>query len=446
MSYHTTNIILKKYQKNELNYCIYNSHLAKLFKNSVIFRLRQLYFAKTKDFKNLTTLEQSVLDEFKLTEDRFKPISNKYFIPNFKHFVYLFTVTNNSDYFNDLPMQSSQQVIKEALQDFKSFKEALKDYYKNPANYTGRPKLPGYIKADYISFDITNQDAVIYTKDDFTFLKLPKTKLKINLGNLRITNLKEVTIKPFYNTFKICLISEIENSNTLRLDENRILGIDLGIDNIISTSNNCGLTPFIIKGNELKSLNQWYNKLSSNLKSLLPVGQYSSNQLQSLHKYRNLRINDFYNKISSYVINYCISNNIGTIVIGKNAYWKQNSNINKINNQNFCFLSHTYLINKIKEMSKKIGVKVIEQEESYTSKASFLDMDDLPTFDAKNTIEYNFSGKRVKRGLYQSKEGILLNADINGASNIIRKAIKDAFNKIKDFSYLYETVEVIKIS
>ena len=446
MSYHTTNIILKKHQKKELDYCNYNSHLAKLFKNSVIFRLRQLFFAKSKDFKNLTSLEQSVLDEFKLTEDRFKPISNEYFTPNFKHFVYLFTVTKNSDYFNDLPMQSSQQVIKEALQDFDSYKKALKGYYENPAKYTAKPKLPGYIKSDYISFDITNQDAVIYTKDDFTFLKLPKTKLKINLGNLRITNLKEVTIKPFYDTYKICLKAEIEDSNILRLDENRILGIDLGVDNIISTSNNCGLNPFIIKGNELKSLNQWYNKLSSNLKSLLPIGQYSSNQLQSLHKYRNLRINDSYNKISNYVIYYCISNNIGTIVIGKNAYWKQNSNINKVNNQNFCFLSHTYLIKKIKEMSKKIGVKVIEQEESYTSKASFLDMDDLPTFDSKNNIEYKFSGKRIHRGLYQSKEGILLNADINGASNIIRKAIKDAFNKIKDFSYLYKTVEVIKIS
>ena len=457
MHYETTNIIVKANQQWLQDYCDYHTKLAKLFKNSIIFRLRQLYFARIKNFENLSENEQQVLDEFKLTEDKFKPISNKYYVPSYEHFVYLFTVTKNPDYYNDLPQQSSQHIIKETLTDVKSYFSAKKDYKANPSKYKGEPKFPKYIKKENTSFDITNQDAVIKLENGKNVLKLPKTKERISLGDLEIQRLKEITIKPFYDTFKISLVFEVEDTIQTReknqskeeindsIANERVLSIDLGVDNIITTSNNCGLVPFIVKGNDLKAFNQWYNKKVAYLKSHLPKDTYTSKQLQTLHKHRHLKINDMYNKIASYIIQYCLKENIGVIVIGKNTYWKQETNMGTKTNQNFCFISHTYLVNKIVSMAKTVGIETIQQEESFTSKASFLDGDNIPIFDKNNDTTYKFSGKRIYRGLYKSKNGILMNADVNGASNILKKAIPNAFDHIKDFSYLYKTTNVVEI-
>ena len=460
--YQTTCIQIKNNQKELFNYCNDMTNLAKLFKNSVIFRCRQLLSAKNKNFINLNDNEKQVLEEFKLTEDKYNPITNKYYLPNYYHFVYMFTKTKNVDYYNNLPMQSNQQIIKEVLQDFNSFYKSIKDYSKNPNKYTGKPKLPKYIKVENTSFDITNQDCVIYkhktnnttnlnSNKETSYLKLPKTKVTINLGKLEINKLKEVTIKPYYNTYKICIVYEIDDtSNNKELDETRILGIDLGITNIVSTSNNCGLTPFVINGNGLKSFNQWFNKKHSLLQSKLPKNQYTSKRLEYLYQYRNNRTNDFYNKVASYIIYYCLHNNIGTIIIGKNIQWKTNINIGNKNNQTFCNIAHTQLINKLNQLSKKVGIVVMQIEESYTSKASFLDNDDIPSY-TKNSntntsnLNYQFSGKRVCRGLYKTKNGIYINADVNGASNIIKKGNPLAFNNLDDLSYLYTSVNKILI-
>lgn len=442
--YQTTCIQIKNNQDGLFSYCQEFTNLAKLFKNCVIFRCRQLLSAKYKNFQNLSDNELLVLDEFKLTEDKFKPISNKYYLPNYNHFVYLFTKTHNVDYYNNLPMQSSQQIIKECLQDFKSYFKAIKDYKKHPSKYNGKPKLPNYIKSDNTSFDMTNQDCVIKSNNT---LKLPKTKEVLNLGNLSIKKLKEVTIKPYYNTYKVCLVYEVDdtNLNKQKLDENRILGIDLGVTNIVSTSNNCGLVPFVINGNGLKSFNQWFNKTKASLQSILPSNKYSSHRLEYLYQYRNNRTSDYYNKVASYIVNYCVNNNIGTIIIGQNVQWKTSINIGSKNNQTFCNIAHTNLINKINQLSKKVGIFVMLIEESYTSEASFLDGDDIPTYKQDDETNYQFSGKRIYRGLYKTKDGILINADINGASNIIKKGNPLAFKNINDLSYLYKSVDKILI-
>ena len=240
-------------------------------------------------------------------------------------------------------------------------------------------------------------------------------------------------------------MEELNDDTAIELDATRMLGIDLGIDHIVSTSNNCGLTPFVINGNGLKSYNQWYNKALAELKSQLPLNQYSSNKIQFLNKKHHNKTTDFYNKCVSYLMNYCITNNIGTIVVGKNTQWKTSSNIGKINNQNFCFIAHSILINKLQLLANKFGITVVITEESYTSKASFLDNDDIPNYVRGNKTKYQFSGKRMHRGLYKSSAGILINADVNGSSNIIRKAIPDALDKITDYSYLYKTTNKIVI-
>lgn len=440
--YKTTCIVLKNKEKKLLTYCNAQAQLAKLFKNAVIYRCRQLYFAYKKEYKNLTLQEQQVIDEFAIVGISF-PLSNQYqYLPTYVQFDAMFKATYNNDYYNNLPMQTTQQLIKEVLQDFKSYRAALKEYYHNSGVFTGKPKLPHYVKGDVATFTITNQDAVI--KKDNT-LKLPKTKCVVCLGNLQIGKLKEVQIKSFYDTYKICLVEELNDNTAIELDATRILGIDLGIDNIVSTSNNCGLTPFVINGNGLKSYNQWYNKVLAELKSQLPLNQYSSNKIQFLNKKHHNKTTDFYNKCVSYLVNYCIANNIGTIVVGKNTQWKTSSNIGKINNQNFCFIAHSILINKLQLLANKFGITVVITEESYTSKASFLDNDDIPNYVRGNKTKYQFSGKRIHRGLYKSSTGILINADVNGSSNIIRKAIPDAFDKITDYSYLYKTTNKIVI-
>lgn len=437
--YKTTNIVIKK--DSELTG--YFSHMcseAKLFKNSVIFRCRQLLSASRKGFTDLQELEQAVLDEFKQTEGPFKAISKQYYLPGYKHFDYLFKVSKNPDYYNDLPMQCNQQIIKEVLQSFKGFFNASKTYKRNPSGFTGKPKLPGYIKSEEASFDITNQDAVIKAAPNGTaFLKLPKTKLTVSLGSLKLGKLKEVTVKPYYDTYKVCIVTEEPDPDPepAVLDKDKYLSIDLGIDNFIATSNNCGLFPFVIKGNVIKSYNQWFNKKAAYYRSLLPEGIRTSRRIQLLWKTRKHKTEDFYNKAASYVVKYCVSNRIGNLVIGKNPGWKQEVRIGMANTQNFCFISHTYFVDKLTQIAERAGIQVLTTEESYTSKASFLDSDEIPVYGGDKT--YRFSGRRIFRGLYKSQGGLFINADVNGASNILKKAIKTAFDKITDFSYLYQT-------
>ena len=438
--YRTTNIVIKPNSKLS-SYCDQMCSEAKLFKNTVIFRCRQLLSANRKGYTGLQNNEKEVLDEFKLTEGIFKKIDFKYYLPGYVHFDYLFKVTKNPDYYNQLPMQSNQQIIKEVLADFKSYFKGCMAYKKNPESFIGKPKLPGYCKSEQISFDITNQDCVIKTsKEGYPYLKLPKTKLTVNLGKLKPGRLKEVTIKPYYDTYKICIVSEEPDMESIDLDYEKHLSLDLGIDNFAASGNDCGLAPFIIKGNKIKAYNQWFNKKNAYLRSQLPKGQYSSRKIQCIWKKRNHKMMDFYNKAASFVIHYCINHKIGNLVIGKNPKWKQGLEIGRLNNQNSCYISHAHFIRKLTEMATKYGIRLIITEESYTSKASFLDNDELPVYGEANHPA--FSGKRIHRGLYKSKEGVLINADVNAACNILRKAVKTAFGKVSDFTYLYKTVEV----
>jgi len=299
---------------------------------------------------------------------------------------------------------------------------------------------------------------------------MPKIKKRLDVGNLELGKIKEIKIVPYYDTFKICIasegndtpkvdkkkknikvksktkkkhISKIKSLKKKKLNLKRILGVDFGIDNFLTTSNNCGLNPLIINGKGIKSYNQYYNKLKAYYQSLLQKGQFTSKRLQRLSKNRDLYLKDKYEQISSYLICYAYANNIGTIVLGKNDNWKQNSNIGKANNQNFTFIGHAKLIEKIKYKAQLLGIEVIVVEESYTSKASFLDKDKLPIY-GENDSNIKFSGTRVKRGLYGSKKGVFINADVNSASNIIRKYDNNAF-KNKKLSYLIKTVEKINI-
>ena len=212
--------------------------------------------------------------------------------------------------------------------------------------------------------------------------------------------------------------------------------IDFGIDNIVALITDEGKS-FLYKGGAIKSCNQFYNKRSSELRSIITKGHKNANakskQLSVLSRNRDQFINDQMHKISKNVIDICLANNVGTIVLGINKGMKQHSNMGRLNNQAFVSLPISRLAFMITYKAQRAGIIVIEQEESYTSKADFLSNDLIPVY-GKEKGEVSFSGSRIKRGLYKSATGVIINADINGAANIMRKAGFTINNKISDMA------------
>ena len=201
------------------------------------------------------------------------------------------------------------------------------------------------------------------------------------------------------------------------------LAIDLGIDNLCTCVTSSGKS-FIIDGKKLKSFNQWYNKETSRLNSIKDKQKIKgyTKKLYKIATKRNNRVSDILHKSCKYIINYCINNNIDTVVCGMNKDFQRYSNLGKVNNQKFTQIPFGKIRDILNYLCELNGINFIEQEESYTSKASFWDRDEIPVFSSESKVKYDFSGKRVHRGLYCSKNGILLNADLNGSLNILRKS------------------------
>jgi putative transposase len=211
------------------------------------------------------------------------------------------------------------------------------------------------------------------------------------------------------------------------LKKEYIAGIDLGVDNLVAlTSNKPGFIPVGVNGRPVKSINQYYNKRRAELqKALGHTG--TTARMERLTNKRNRRIEHYMHTVSKQVIGLLVKEGIKTLIVGKNDGWKQNSNMGKSNNQQFCFIPHAKFISMLEYKGALVGIKVVLTEESYTSKASFLDQDALPVYDPKREEKPKFSGKRIERGLYRAKDGRLINADVNGSLNIIRKVAPNVF-------------------
>ncbi|CAG9612679.1 IS200/IS605 family transposase ISBth14 [Bacillus rhizoplanae] len=275
----------------------------------------------------------------------------------------------------------------------------------------------------------TNQVCKLQVK----YIRFPKTSIKLNIGKLfgQISNLKEVRVSPAYGKFKVEIVTEQSETAPEHVDNNRYMSIDLGINTHIAIiTTNTGATPVLVKGSVIKSINQYYNKQKAHLLGILRHGKepkegpHTSNRLERLHEKRFLKIKDFFHKISYHIVHFAVQHEISMIVIGKNTSWKQNSEMGNRQNQSFCHILHNLLIEMIIYKAKRKGIIVQVVEESYTSKASFLDNDVIPTYGGEDIPE--FSGKRIKRGLYRTKENKLLNADVNGSYNILKKAVPKA--------------------
>ena len=250
---------------------------------------------------------------------------------------------------------------------------------------------------------------------------------------------KEIRIIPKAKArfFEIQYIYEAECSQR-NLNTNNALALDLGVNNLVTAVSSTGKT-FIIDGRRLKSINQWFNKENARLQSIKDkqhFGKRTTNRQKAIARDRNHKVNDYMNKTARRIINYCITNDIGTLVAGYNETFQRSSRIGKQNNQNFVNIPYGQLRGKLEYLCELNGIIFVKQEESYTSKASFWDKDGIPVYNADNPKEYQFSGRRVHRGLYKTASGKTLNADVNGALNIMRKS------NVVDLNILYARGEV----
>jgi len=333
----------------------------------------------------------------------------------------------------------SQQILKNVDQMFKSFFALIKLAKQGKYNFK-HIRLPNYLPKNSYSNLIIGQ---VRIKDD-NILMIPysntfKKKYKVNRINIKIPQvlenkeIKQIQIIPKFNArfFEIQYIYEIQEEN-IKLNINNALAIDLGVSNLCTCVTNTGKS-FIIDGRKLKSINQFFNKQNAKLRSIKDkqnILRQTKQQFLISRKRKN-RIDDYINKTCRYVINYCLSNNIGTLVVGYNQSFQCKANLGKRNNQIFTQLPFGKIREKLEYLCKRYNINYILQEESYTSKASFFDNDELPIYNADNPQTYEFSGKRIKRGLYQTRNNYLFNADCNGALNILRKS------SVVDLSILY---------
>ncbi len=325
-----------------------------------------------------------------------------------------------------LPAKVSQQILMVLDKNWKSFFEAILNYKTDPSKFTGRPKLPKY------KDKTKGRNLLVYTIQAISSKQLKKGIIKLS-GT-------EFSLKTQVNTEHICQVRLVpkcdsyvveviyDKSESTCSNTNLVASIDLGLDNLVAlTSNQPGFIPLLINGRPLKSINQFYNKRSSKLQSQLTGNRKTSPRIQRLTRCRNQKVDNYLHHASRLIINLLLAKQIGTLVIGKNAQWKTEIELGKQTNQNFVSIPHSRLIEMLEYKARLVGIDVIVQEESYTSRANFLGLDSIPVY-GKTEKEPVFTGKRIKRGLYKTSVGQLINSDVNAAYNILKKAIPNAFS------------------
>ncbi len=328
-----------------------------------------------------------------------------------------FRSENNSDYFT-IPSASSQQILRLMDKNLKSFFSALKVFKRDKTKFKGCPKFPNYKhKTQGRNIFIIRGDTIRYKDGKIFFPKrlgLNPIRTKINPDQ----KINEVRIVPNRNCYKIEVIYTVQEKEIVQ--SNKVLGIDLGLNNLFTCVTNTMEHPFIINGRPLKSINQYYNKRKGEIQSKLETKNKKkiSKRLQRLINKRNNKIKDYLHKSTRIVVNYCKYNNIGKVVIGHNKGWKQEIELGKRNNQNFVQIPFDIGIKQLHYKLKLEGIECKVREESYTSKCSALDLEEVKKHEV-------YKGKRIKRGLFKTSTGILINADVNGALNILRKETCD---------------------
>ncbi|MGK7951213.1 MAG: RNA-guided endonuclease InsQ/TnpB family protein [Xenococcaceae cyanobacterium] len=336
-------------------------------------------------------------------------------------------VKNTTDY-KALPRKVSQQVLRILDRNWKSFFEANRAYQECPHKFTGRPKLPKYKhKTQGRNLLVYNIQAISKTWLKRGMVKLSGTEIIIPT---KAQNLESARIVPKTGQYAIEIIYEQPEHYTVT-NSNAVAAIDLGVDNLATlTSNQTGFIPILVNGKPLKSLNQYYNKRKAQLQSLLGNKQLTSQRIQRLTAQRNNQVYTYLHQASRWIINLLDSKGISKLIIGQNPLWKQKVKTGNQNNQSFVSIPHARLIEMLIYKGAIKGIEVVCAEESYTSLASFLNLDPIPVYGSDEAKKTKFSGYRQSRGIYKIKgENTRINADVNGSYNIMRKVIPTAFSR-----------------
>lgn len=327
--------------------------------------------------------------------------------------------TDFPDYIRMPTAQSAQQTLRMLDSAWKGFFTAIKDWKQHPDKYLGRPKLPKYLKKEGLyCLTLTNQNCKI--RDGLVYFPKVFDGFTVNpkfLSDNRFVSFQQARFIPRPGHIVLELVYKIEISDE-RLDNGRYIGIDIGVDNLAAVANTWGGRPFIINGRPLKAMNQYVNKEKAHYQSVLEQteGRKGSKRLAFLMTKHGRKIDDYLHKASRFIVSYCLENNVSRIIIGRNKEWKQGSGLGKRANQNFVQLPFWHFIWMLSYKAKEHGITVILTEESYTSGTSFLDDED--------PVKTNYDKtRRIKRGLFKANDGTLINADINGAFQIIKKVV-----------------------
>ncbi len=335
-----------------------------------------------------------------------------------------------------LPAKVAQQVLRQLADAWKAFREAKAAYEEDPSTFTGRPKLPKY------KHKTEGRNVLIYTMQAVSRGKrsLQRGIIKPSMLPIEVKTqqdpkqIDQVRIVPRNGHYVVEVIYR-KRPVQAQVDPSFCVAIDLGVTNLAAiTANREGFIPRLVNGRTLKAMNQWYNKRMKELTLCLPKADRErvTRQMEQITNTRNRQVNHYLHAASKGIIDFLVKEGVGTIIVGKNPLWKQEAGMGRRNNQNFVAIPHARFIDMLTYKAELVGIQVEIQEESYTSKASFLDLDPLPTYKPDDEEQHSFSGKRIGRRnrLYRTKDGRVICADVNGSYNILRKRKPDAFTHV----------------
>ena len=327
--------------------------------------------------------------------------------------------------YKEMPYATCSQIcIQEKCKQWKSFYQAKKEYYKNPDKFLGRPRRPGYLDP------MNGRDNLVITSQNFSIEENGRITMPGFLKEIKIKakhrTVRQIRIRTDKNSIRIMLMYEQETESIK--SDGSIMGIDLGVDNLVTVSLSSAGGPVIINGRPLKSINRYYNKRKSILQEVAKKCNRLdiTNRMERLTEKRNNKVKDYLHKTSRKVIEIAKRNGVSRIVIGNNRGWKQKVELGKRTNQTFVSIPYRMLIDMICYKAQLTGIKVIVVRESYTSGTSYLDGEDPEKvfYDAK---------RRVQRGMFRSNKGTMINADVNAAYQIMKVGgYKDLLIKEKE--------------
>lgn len=465
--YSTSAVLVKSKPDNLMSeYLSRLCHQANNMYNATLFRIRQVMTAVKKNPCDRQPNEKEVMKEISDSLPKMKKGTmpdEKHWLLSYPFLASLMVASHNPDYYAEgFSTHAAQAIMKQACLDMRSWIESCKEFKKNPLKFKGYPKLPRYKKSGGLStVKLSNQVCQLVMENGKTFLKFPKTKLRLQVQSPADgMKLKEVSIKPVHGGFEVRTILDngIEDA-PIEHEPRRAAFLDLGVRNFASMTNNVGIPNLLFKGGIAKSINQKAAKELARIQSKQTKGTTDkfvmTDEARDVLQKRHNQLSDLMHKTAKRIVSYCMENGIDTLVVGANHFWKQNSDMGRKENQKFTQMPHYQFRSILKYLCQREGIQYLEHEESYTSKADFTAKDPIPVY-GKESGEIKFSGNRSPRwyngqfrkngfhGLYVTHDGKIINSDMNGSANIGRKAIPGIFDRPEAMDPDFGNVIVIK--